>query len=106
MSCTPSNKITPVLETLQVRSIYFFGLWINADANANLCVSVMYIGAVPQTTMNIGYVKKQAETFLAGINPPDFVKDKVGTTYVGLGVDADVKEPIARVAMGLPIQVA
>lgn len=56
--------------------------------------------------MNIEYVKKQAETFLAGINPPDFVKDRLGTTYVGLGVDADVREPIARVAMGLPIQVA
>lgn len=68
--------------------------------------AVMYIGAVPQTPMNAEYVKKQAETFLAGINPPDFVKDKPTTTYVGLGVDADVKEHIARVAMGLPIQVA
>lgn len=86
--------------------MYFFGLWINANANANLCVSVMYIGAVPQTTMNVEYVKKQAETFLAGINPPDFVKDRLGTTYIGLGVDADVRESIARVAMGLPIQVA
>ncbi|OJA12424.1 hypothetical protein AZE42_03385 [Rhizopogon vesiculosus] len=68
--------------------------------------AVMYIGAVPQTPMNIEYVKKQAETFLAGINPPDFVKDRPDTRYVGLGIDEDVKEPIARVAMGLPIQVA
>jgi len=68
--------------------------------------AVMYIGAVPQTPMNNEYVKKQAETFLAGINPPDFVKDRPDITYVGLGVDEDVREPIARVAMGLPIQVA
>lgn len=80
--------------------------WHMDHTNANRCISVMYIGAVPQTPMNTDYVKKQAETFLAGINPPDFVKDKPATTYVGLGVDADVKENIARVAMGLPIQVA
>jgi hypothetical protein len=80
--------------------------WYMDHTNANRCISVMYIGAVPQTPMNAEYVKKQAETFLAGINPPDFVKDKPTTTYVGLGVDADVKEHIARVAMGLPIQVA
>jgi hypothetical protein len=75
-------------------------------ADAKLCISVMYIGAVPQTPMNIEYVKKQAETFLAGINPPDFVKERPDVTYVGLGIDEDVREPIARVAMGLPIQVA
>lgn len=80
--------------------------WFKDHTNANHCCSVMYIGAVPQTPMNTEYVKKQAETFLAGINPPDFVKDKPNTTYVGLGADTDVKEHIARVAMGLPIQVA
>jgi hypothetical protein len=66
----------------------------------------MYIPAVPQTPQNIDYVKRQAETFLAGTNPPDFAKDRTGLPYVGLGVDADVVEPISRIAMGLPIAVA
>ncbi|KAF9233173.1 hypothetical protein BU15DRAFT_54284 [Melanogaster broomeanus] len=68
--------------------------------------SVMYIGAVPKTPQNWEYVMKQVQTFLAGDNPPDFGKAKDNTPYVGLGVDADVQEPISRVAMGLPIQVA
>lgn len=66
----------------------------------------MYIGAVPKTPLNSAYVVKQAQTFLEGQNPPDFAKLKQGTTFVGLGADVDVKEPISRVAMGLPIQVA
>ena len=66
----------------------------------------MYIPAVPQTPQNTAYVKRQAETFLGGINPPDFRKDSTGLPYVGLGVDADVVEPISRIAMGLPVAVA
>ena len=62
----------------------------------------MYIGAVPKTSQNSAYIAKQAETFLAGQNPPDFEKFKEGTKYIGLGVDTDIKEPIGRVAMGLP----
>lgn len=66
----------------------------------------MYIGAVPKTPQNSAYVVKQVETFLAGQNPPDFIKLKEGTTFVGLGGEVDVKESISRVAMGLPIEVA
>ncbi|KAG8212919.1 hypothetical protein J3R82DRAFT_11274 [Butyriboletus roseoflavus] len=65
--------------------------------------AVMYIGAVPKTPLNSAYVVKQAQTFLAGQNPPDFAKLKQGATFVGLGGDVDVKEPISRVAMGLPV---
>ncbi|KAG1736520.1 hypothetical protein EDB19DRAFT_1896026 [Suillus lakei] len=61
--------------------------------------------AVPQTPQNTAYVKKQAETFLAGTNPPDFANDGAGLPYVGLGVDTDVIQPISRVAMGLPVAV-
>ncbi|KAN0092612.1 Protein of unknown function (DUF1479) domain containing protein [Tylopilus felleus] len=68
--------------------------------------AVMYIPAVPKTPHNLAYVAKQAQTFLAGQNPPDFAKLKEGTTFVGLGTGVDVKEPISRVAMGLPIEVA
>ncbi|KAF9223302.1 DUF1479-domain-containing protein [Gyrodon lividus] len=68
--------------------------------------AVMYIPAVPKTPQNSRYVIKQLQTFLAGANPPDFAKAKEGTTYVGLGADADIKEPISRAAMGLPIEVA
>ncbi|KAF8556553.1 DUF1479-domain-containing protein [Imleria badia] len=68
--------------------------------------AVMYIGAVPKTPQNLAYVVKQAETFLAGQNPPDFSKLEEGTTFVGLGGEDDIKEPISRVAMGLPIEVA
>ena len=65
----------------------------------------MYIGAVPKTPHNLAYVVKQAQTFLAGQDPPDFAKLKE-TKLVGLGADVDVKDPIGRVAMGLPIEVA
>ena len=63
----------------------------------------MYIGAVPKTPRNSAYIAEQAETFLAGKNPPDFGNIfEEGKKYVGLGVDADIKGPIGRVAMGLP----
>ncbi|KAG1798458.1 uncharacterized protein HD556DRAFT_1440168 [Suillus plorans] len=67
--------------------------------------AIMYIPAVPQTPQNMAYVKKQAEAFLAGTNPPDFASDGTGLPYVGLGVDADIVQPISRIAMGLPVPV-
>ncbi|KAG9316065.1 hypothetical protein JVU11DRAFT_3732 [Chiua virens] len=51
--------------------------------------AVMYIGAVPKTPLNSEYVMKQATTFLAGQNPPDFAKLPKGTTLVGLGTNGD-----------------
>ncbi|KAF8135193.1 hypothetical protein EV363DRAFT_1322754 [Boletus edulis] len=68
--------------------------------------AVMYIGAVPKTPQNSAYIVKQAQTFLVGQNPPDFAKLTDERMFVGLGKDVDVKEPISRVAMGLPIEVA
>ena len=62
----------------------------------------MYISAVPKTPHNSAYVVKQAETFLAGQNPPDYAKLEKGTSLIGLGTDVDVEEPAGRVAMGLP----
>lgn len=55
----------------------------------------MYIPAVPQTPQNTAYVKRQAETFLAGTNPPDFASDGTDLPYVGLGVNADIVQPIS-----------
>lgn len=78
---------------------------LKGDAQLGTLVVVMYIGAVPKTSLNSAYVVQQAQTFLAGQNPPDFAKLEEGTTYVGLGTDADVKESMSRIAMGLPIQV-
>ena len=67
----------------------------------------MYIPAVPKTPHNLAYVAKQAETFIAGQNPPDNnIEWKAEVPFVGLGTEADVKESIGRVAMGLPIEVA
>lgn len=64
----------------------------------------MYIPAVPQTPRNTAYVKRQAEAFLTGTNPPDFASDGTGLPYVvGLGVDADVVQPISQITMGLPV---
>jgi len=81
--------------------------WALIECECDLsCRLVIYIPAVPKTPNNSAYVAKQVETFLAGQNPPDFDKGPEGTTFVGLGADADVKEPIGRVAMGLPIKVA
>ena len=70
-----------------------------------ICHVVMYIGAAPKTPHNLAYVVKQAQTFLAGQNPPDFAELKKGTRLVGLGADVDVEGPAGRVAMGLPIEV-
>jgi Protein of unknown function (DUF1479) len=66
--------------------------------------AVMYIGAVPKTPGNVAYVAKQVHTFLTGEDPPDYPKLNAGT-LVGLGTEADVKEPISRIAMGLPTAV-
>lgn len=68
--------------------------------------AVVYIPAVPQTPQNTAYVKRQAEAFLAGTNPPDFASDGTDLPYVGLGVDADIVQPISRIAMDLPVAVA
>jgi hypothetical protein len=69
--------------------------------------AVMYIPAVPKTPHNLAYIAKQAETFIAGQNPPDNnIEWNAEVPFVGLGTEADVKESIGRVAMGLPIEVA
>src|SRR6267154_5609969 len=60
-------------------------LYVLCMDHGNANRRVIFSGAVPQTPMNTEYVKKQAATF---------IKDQPGTTYVGLGIDGDVKEPI------------
>ncbi|KIJ14412.1 hypothetical protein PAXINDRAFT_100134 [Paxillus involutus ATCC 200175] len=79
---------------------------VEMEHTGNNDSAVMYIPALPKTPQNSTYITKQLQTFLTGENPPDFAKAKEGTTYVGLGAEADIKEPISRIAMGLPIQVA
>lgn len=104
--CIPSSQNTLVLPIQQVRLGSIYTLDVLKALIGQLLVLVMYIGAVPKTPQNSAYVAKQAQTFLAGQNPPDFAKLKEGTTFVGLGADVDVKGPIGRVAMGLSIPVA
>ncbi|KAL4062880.1 hypothetical protein J3A83DRAFT_4107876 [Scleroderma citrinum] len=65
---------------------------------------VMYIPAVPKTPQNWSYILKQADAFRMGANPPDFGQAEGGVTYVGLAVESDIKGPIGRMAMGLPIE--
>ncbi|KAI6099728.1 hypothetical protein F5141DRAFT_1190563 [Pisolithus sp. B1] len=68
--------------------------------------AVMYIPAMPETPQNLAYVQRQAEAFLAGVNPPDFDRSTEGVAYVGLAVESDVKGSAGRLAMGLPIRAA
>lgn len=101
----PSRRNTLELQIPQVR-LHIHVRKTRCSLNGGCQPVVMYIGAVPKTPQNSAYVVKQVETFLAGQNPPDFIKLKEGTTFVGLGGEVDVKESISRVAMGLPIEVA
>ncbi|KAG2133546.1 uncharacterized protein EDB93DRAFT_1308405 [Suillus bovinus] len=78
---------------------------IEQECTSSYDSALMYIPAVPQTPQNTDYLKRQAESFLAGTNPPDFASDGTGLPYVGLGVDADIVQPISRIAMGLPVAI-
>ncbi|KAA1467115.1 DUF1479-domain-containing protein [Dentipellis sp. KUC8613] len=68
--------------------------------------AVMYIPAVPTTPQNKEYVRKQNETFVQGITPPDFAKLTPEATYVGTGKPEDIVHPLGKQAMGFQIEVA
>ncbi|KAJ7220279.1 hypothetical protein GGX14DRAFT_434027, partial [Mycena pura] len=70
--------------------------------------AVMYIPAMPLTPANMGYVERQREYFRKGLPPPDFPVATTGVDFVGLGTEEDLvgASPLARRAMGLPIEVA
>jgi hypothetical protein len=67
---------------------------------------VLYIPALPKTPFNSEYVTEQAKLFLQGQNSPDTERRAEGTTFVGIATQADIKDPIGRAAMLLPIEVA
>ena len=62
----------------------------------------MYIPAVPTTAPNKAYILRQAETFLAGMPPPDFPQNALPEHgNKGIGVASDVVGEVAKRAMGL-----
>lgn len=63
--------------------------------------SVLYIPAIPLTQANFDYIIQQRATFRQGIPPPDFPGGAGESTHRGRGVPADIKDPVARRAMGL-----
>ncbi|KAF5379767.1 hypothetical protein D9615_005720 [Tricholomella constricta] len=68
--------------------------------------AVMYIPAVPLTPINMSYVNRQKEAFLASQRPPDFPKGPGEDKFIGVAGADDIAAPIGRRAMGLPISVA
>ncbi|KIY65448.1 DUF1479-domain-containing protein [Cylindrobasidium torrendii FP15055 ss-10] len=69
--------------------------------------AVMYIPAMPLTSLNKQYIDRQLESFLRGVRPPDYpdtTKDE--NTFVGTAKAEDIKTPDGRLAMGLPLLVA
>lgn len=65
----------------------------------------MYIPAVPLTPLNKSYVERQKEAFLKSQRPPDFPQGPSEEKWVGIARERDVKAPVGRIAMGLPIYV-
>lgn len=67
---------------------------------------VMYIPAVPYTSMNASYVDRQRESFIQGVPPPDFPKWKGEAGFAGVATPDDIGTPIARKAMGLAVEIS
>ena len=67
---------------------------------------VMYIPAVPYTSQNAAYIKRQKESFLQGTPPPDFPAWKGEKGFTGVGTADDIISPIGRKAMGFTVEVA
>ncbi|KAH9917026.1 uncharacterized protein B0H18DRAFT_47152 [Fomitopsis serialis] len=67
--------------------------------------AVLYIPALPLTPMNADYVRRQKESFLQGVPPPDFPPSNGESKHVGVGRPEDIESPIGKRAMGLAIEV-
>ena len=68
--------------------------------------AVIYIPAMPNTPVNAEYIQKQKESFLQGAAPPDFQPGRSEASHVGGGKADDIKDPIAKRAMGFAVEVA
>ncbi|KAH9945206.1 uncharacterized protein BXZ73DRAFT_86740 [Epithele typhae] len=68
--------------------------------------TVMYIPAMPHTAINAAYVQKQKESFLTGVAPPDFPRNKGEGDCIGVGKEDDIQDPVGKRAMGFAISVA
>ncbi|EPQ53979.1 DUF1479-domain-containing protein [Gloeophyllum trabeum ATCC 11539] len=79
---------------------------VEQEHTGNQDSAVMYIPAVPCTPQNSAYVERQKESFLQGIPPPDFPREKGEAGFKGHGCPEDITTPIGKKAMGLPIEVA
>ena len=66
--------------------------------------TVMYIPAMPYTTINAAYVQKQKESFLKGVAPPDFPTTIGEAACVGVAKEEDIVDPIGKRAMGFVIE--
>ena len=67
---------------------------------------VMYIPAMPCTTMNAAYIQRQKESFLKGVAPPDFPANVGEASCVGVAKEEDIVDPLAKRAMGFTIESA
>ncbi|KAF9009601.1 hypothetical protein BDQ17DRAFT_1421771 [Cyathus striatus] len=67
--------------------------------------AVMYIPAVPLTPLNKAYIDNQCKQFLDGKRPTDFRQGKSEKGFIGIATEKDIKLPLGRIAMGLPLVV-
>jgi len=75
---------------------------VEVEHHGNGDSSVMYIPAVPTTIPNKAYIRRQAQSFLKGVPPPDYPQDVLPETgNKGVGVESDIVGEAARRAMGL-----
>ncbi|KAG7439596.1 DUF1479-domain-containing protein [Guyanagaster necrorhizus] len=80
---------------------------VEKEHTGNCDSAVMYIPAVPTTLLNQAYIKRQKETFLNAVAPPDFpVQMKRENELMGFGKPCDILNPLGRKAMGLSDYVA
>lgn len=62
--------------------------------------SVMYIPAIPLTSVNWAYAREQRDAFENGVPPQDFPGGEGERNHVDRGTPADIQGDIARRAMG------
>ncbi|KAI0057191.1 DUF1479-domain-containing protein [Artomyces pyxidatus] len=80
---------------------------VETEHNGSGDSAVMYIPAVPTTPQNSEYVKRQRETFVKGVTPPDFEKTSPESEYgAGIATPDDIVGIVGKKAMGFQISVA
>ncbi|TFK22748.1 DUF1479-domain-containing protein [Coprinopsis marcescibilis] len=73
---------------------------VEVEHTGNAESAVMYIPAVPMTSMNLGYVERQKRCFLSKERPPDFPQGEGESKWVGVATVDDILSDAGKVAMG------